>query len=153
MRMRMGYGLLVLAVLAAPVLGADNQLTAKEKKAGWILLFDGKSLDDWMAADGQPSKRPPEDGSINPHKAGYYMLVHKKMWENFILSLDFKITPKCNSGVFVRTFPLEKINGQDVGMNGIEMQILDSTDAGYCDTGAIYDLVKPTRNAMKPVGE
>jgi hypothetical protein len=39
MRMSMGYGLLVLAVLAAPVLGADNQLTAEEKKEGWILLF------------------------------------------------------------------------------------------------------------------
>ena len=153
MRMRIGCCWLLLAVLATPVLGADNQLTAKEKKAGWILLFDGKSLDDWMAADGQPSKRPPENGSINPHKAGYYMLVPKKMWEDFILSLDFKITPRCNSGIFVRTFPLERIGGQDVGMNGIEMQIFDSTGAGYYDTGAIYDLVKPTRSVMKPVGE
>ena len=33
------------------------------------------------------------------------------------------------------------------------MQILDSPDAGFSDTGAIYDLSKPTRNAMKPVGE
>ena len=153
MRMRIGCWLLVLAVFATPVLGADNQLTAKEKKAGWILLFDGKSLDDWMAADGQPSKRPPENGSINPHKAGYYMLVHEKMWEDFILSLDFKITPGCNSGIFVRTFPLEKIDGKDVGMNGIEVAIDDTQTAGYHDTGAFYDLVKPTRNAMKPAGE
>src|SRR5262249_52098568 len=29
----------------------------------------------------------------------------------------------------------------------------DSKTAGYHDTGAIYDLVKPTKNAMKPVGE
>jgi hypothetical protein len=33
------------------------------------------------------------------------------------------------------------------------VQILDSPTAGYYDTGAIYDLVKPTKNAMKPVGE
>ena len=36
---------------------------------------------------------------------------------------------------------------------GLEVQIEDSRTAGYYDTGAIYDLVKPTSNAMKPVGE
>jgi hypothetical protein len=29
----------------------------------------------------------------------------------------------------------------------------DTTSAGYHDTGAIYDLVKPAKNAMKPAGE
>ena len=33
------------------------------------------------------------------------------------------------------------------------MQIVDSATAGYYDTGALYDLVKPASNAMKPVGE
>jgi hypothetical protein len=40
-----------------------------------------------------------------------------------------------------------------VGFNGIEIAIDDTTTAGYHDTGAIYDLVQPRRNAMKPAGE
>jgi hypothetical protein len=80
-------------------------------------------------------------------------MVHKKQWSDFVLSLDFKIAKDCNSGVFVRTSSLVPRPGKDVGFNGIEVQILDSTTAGFHDTGALYDLVKPTRNTMKPVGE
>jgi hypothetical protein len=150
----MRYALAVMALLAAfPALAADNQLTEQEKKDGWILLFDGKTLDGWMTSSQQPSKRPVENGSINPHKCGGYMMVHKKQWSNFVLALDFKISKNCNSGVFVHTYSLTPRPGKDVGFNGIEVQILDSTTAGFHDTGAIYDLVKPTKNAMKPVGE
>lgn len=81
------------------------------------------------------------------------MMIHEKQWSDFLLSLDFKISKGCNSGIFVRTFPLTPRPGKDVGFNGIEVQILDSTGSGYYDTGAIYDLVKPVKNAMKPVGE
>jgi hypothetical protein len=143
----------LLAVLLASPAGADNALTEKEKDDGWILLFDGKTLDGWMTSSGKPSRTPVEDGSINPHKCGGYMMVHKEKWENFMLSLDFKISKGCNSGVFVRTYSLKPRPGKDVGFNGIEVQILDSKGAGYYDTGAIYDLVKPAKNAMKPVGE
>jgi hypothetical protein len=148
-------GLLVgiLAMAAAPASAADNELTAKEKKDGWILLFDGKTLSGWTTNTQEPGRRPVEDHCINPHKCGGYMMIHDKQWDDFVLSLDFKITKGCNSGVFVRTFPLEPLPGKDVGFNGIEVQILDTDDAGYTDVGAIYDLVKPAKNAMKPAGE
>jgi hypothetical protein len=81
------------------------------------------------------------------------MLVHTQQWENFVLQADFKITPHCNSGVFVRTASLTPRPGKDVGFNGIEIAIDDTLSAGYVDSGAIYDLSKPTRNAMRPVGE
>jgi hypothetical protein len=136
-----------------PGLAADNQLTPAEKKAGWVLLFDGKTLDGWMTSSAELSKTPVENGCINPHKCGGYMMVHMKQWGDFILSLDFKISKGCNSGVFVRTSPLTPLPGKDVGYNGIEIAIDDSQTATWHDTGAIYDLVKPTRNAMKPAGE
>ncbi len=81
------------------------------------------------------------------------MLIHEKPWSDFVLQLDFKISPHCNSGVFVRTFPLTPREGKDVGYNGIEVAVDDTTEAGFHDTGAIYDLVKPVKNAMKPVGQ
>jgi hypothetical protein len=151
--MRLGFTLMALAVWVRPVAAADNQLTEAEKKAGWILLFDGRTLDGWMTSGAKPSKRPVEDGSINPHRCGDYMMIHKQTWGNFVLTLDFKISKACNSGIFIRTWPLKPRPNKDVGFNGIEVQILDSKTAGYYDTGAIYDLVKPTKNAMKPVGE
>jgi hypothetical protein len=132
---------------------ADNELTDAEKKAGWVLLFDGKSLEGWMTSSEKPSQRQVEEGSINPHKCGGYMMIHEKVYDNFKLSLDFKISEKCNSGIFVRTFPLTPRPGKDVGFNGIEIAIDDTKTAGFHDTGAIYDLVKPKKNAMKPAGE
>jgi hypothetical protein len=133
--------------------GTDNTLTAKEKREGWILLFDGKSLDGWMTSSHMPSKKPVEEACINPHGCGGYMMVHSQQWTDFSLSLDYKISEKCNSGVFVRTSPLEPYPGKDVGWNGLEIQIMDSPTADYYDTGALYDLSKPTRQAQKPLGE
>ena len=146
---------ILLCALALPgaAWAADNELTAKEKAGGWVLLFDGKTLDGWMTSSGKPSKTPAEGGAINPHKCGGYMMVHKEKWGNYVLSLDFKISKKCNSGIFVRTSSLTPRPGKDVGFNGLEVAIDDTTSDGFHDTGAIYDLVRPKRNAMKPVGE
>ncbi len=155
------FKLLVLIVAATGVspatvgtaIAADNELTDAEKKAGWMLLFDGKSLEGWMTSSEKPSQRPVEEGAINPHKCGGYMMIHNKVYDNFKLALDFKIAEKCNSGIFIRTFPLTPRPGKDVGFNGLEIAIDDTKAAGFHDTGAIYDLVKPKKNAMKPVGE
>ena len=73
--------------------------------------------------------------------------------ENIRLALDFKISTGCNSGVFIRTFPLRARPGKDVGFNGLEVAVDDTATAGYHDTGAIYDLSKPSQNAMKPAGQ
>jgi len=143
----------LLLILSPSGLAAENQLSAAEKSEGWRLLFDGKTLEGWMTSARKPSARPVEDGCLNPHRSGHYMLVHTQQWSNFVLSLDFKISKKCNSGIFIRTSSLEPLPGKDVGYNGIEVAIDDTTGAGFVDTGALYDLSKPSRNAMKPVGE
>jgi len=136
-------------MLSAP----GNTLSSTEKGAGWILLFDGKSLDGWTTPEGRESNTPIQDGAINSHGCGGYMMTYSQPFADFTLALDFKISPKCNSGIFVRTFPLTPLPGKDVGWNGIEIAIDDTTEAGYVDTGAIYDLSKPTKNTMKPAGE
>ncbi len=152
---------LIVLVLLGPAAGvepakglkADNALSDDESKNGWILLFDGKSLAGWQTSSGKPSKVPVEDGCINPHGSGGYMMTHQKTWANFVLSLDFKISKGCNSGVFIRTSSLTPRPGKDVGFNGIEVAIDDTTTSGFHDTGAIYDLVKPSKNMMKSVGQ
>jgi hypothetical protein len=150
---RIAFLACLLSLSGAQALAADNVLTRAERRAGWLLLFDGKTLNGWMTSDSKPSRRPLEDGCINPHLCGHYMMVHTQQWSNFVLSLDFKISKGCNSGIFVRTASLTARPGKDVGFNGLEVQILDTTNADYYDTGALYDLSKPTKNTMKPAGE
>ena len=147
-----------LAGFACQADAVDNQLTPREKKAGWILLFDGKSAKDWMTSKWQPCPEVLDHGTIDPAKCptlgvGGWDMVYERPWTDFILKLDFKISPHTNSGVMMRIWPLKSLPGWDVEYNGLEVQILDSHTAGYYDTGALYDLVKPATNAMKPVGE
>lgn len=139
--------------LATPLCAAENALSDEEVKAGWVLLFDGESLAGWQTSSEKASQRPVEENAINPHKCGGYMMIHEKTWGDFRLSLDFKISEGCNSGVFVRTYPLKPREGKDVGFNGIEVAIDDTKGSGFHDTGAIYDLVRPTENAMLPAGQ
>jgi hypothetical protein len=139
---------LVLAGLAA-----STAHSGEAGQDGWIRLFDGTTLHGWITSSRTPSRTPVEDGALNPHKSGGYMLIHERQWSDFVLVLDFKLSKGCNSGIFIRTFPLTPRSGKDVGFNGIEIALDDTTGAGFHDTGAIYDLVKPSRNAMKPAGE
>ena len=153
MILRTSLATLVLAFLAAPLAAADNELTDQEKKNGWVLLFDGKSTSGWMSIKEEPlPEKNVQEGALNPHPCNY-MLVHGKVWDNFRLEMDFKISKKCNSGIFIRTFPLAPRPDKDVGFNGIEVAVDDTTAAGLHDTGALYDLVPPKKNAMHPAGE
>jgi hypothetical protein len=149
---RISIAALLLATGFA-VNAADNTLTDEEKQAGWQLLFDGKTTTGWMTPkEGPLPDTHVQEGSLNPHPCNY-MLVYQKPLDNFELALDFRLSLKCNSGIFIRTWPLTPRPGKDVGFNGIEIAIDDTREAGFHDTGAIYDLVKPSKNAMKPVGE
>ena len=143
----------VVALGSALVRGEDNRLSEQERADEWRLLFDGKTTAGWVSLKNEAlPDRHVQDGSLNPHPCNY-MLVYEKPLENYVLQLDFKISPKCNSGVFIRTSSLTPRAGRDVGFNGIEIAIDDTAGTGFHDTGAFYDLVKPRVNAMKPAGE
>lgn len=141
----------------------DNELTKDEKKDGWILAFDGKTLDGWKAVDARngktfPSRRPVIDGTLNPHKSGGYMVYYDKRLGDFVASLDFKLgqppgDSSCNSGIFLRTASLKARPGKDVGYNGIEVALDSTTTNDYIDAGALYDLSRPLRQMVRDIGE
>ncbi len=156
--------MMVVSVLAASVAsagapkppdeGRGGALTEPERREGWIPLFDGVTLNGWMTNTRAASQTAVEDGAINPHRSGGYMLIHEKQWSDFILSLDYRLSNGCNSGVFVRTFPLTPRAGKDVGFNGLEIALDDTAPGtGYHDSGALYDLARPSHNAQRPAGE
>ncbi|MSR32225.1 MAG: DUF1080 domain-containing protein [Gemmataceae bacterium] len=130
----------------------DNTLTGMEKDEGWVLLFDGKTAKGWISPKGKAiANTHVQQGALNPHPCEY-MLTTEKTFDNFLLSLDYRISGKCNSGVFFRTFPLQPRPGRDVGFNGLELAIDDTKGTGFHDTGAIYDLVRPAKSAALPAG-
>ena len=80
------------------------------------------------------------------------MMIHKKAWENFVLSCDFKIAKGCNSGIFIRTVRSSRGPTRTSASTAWRCRSWTARPPAST-TPAIYDLVKPTENAMKPVGE
>jgi hypothetical protein len=148
--------LAVVALLATTAAGRaqtkDNELTPQEIKDGWQLLFDGKEAKKWMLPNGKPLPATHvQEGCINPHKCGASWTYYDAKFGDFVLSLDFKIDPKCNSGVFFRV-----ANPKDEVYSGFEMQVLDHgivKELSRNDCGAIYDCLAPSKNVMKKAGE
>ena len=95
-----------------------------------------------MTDQGQPSKTPVEDGSLNPNKCGGYLLVHKDQWEDSILALDFKIM-----SLPVIEEPLRfhiSLNVSDLSSSVAFYRVLFGMEAAKChDDYAKFDLVDP----------
>ncbi len=126
-----------------------NDLTEKEIRDGWELLFDGKSLAGWGATGSMDSWKA-EDGCICWRKPGGYYLYTLKRFTDFQLQIDFRIEKDGNTGIIIRWSDLRDRH------TGMEVQILDSFGVTEIDNricGALYDLVAPQRNACKPAGE
>ena len=79
--------------------GTHNVLSASEAAAGWILLFDGRTLSGWTQL-GESDWRG-EDGTMTA-SMGTGFLVTPRPYENFEFKADFWASETVNSGVFVR---------------------------------------------------
>jgi hypothetical protein len=136
-----------------------NTLSPAETKAGWKLLFDGKSTKGWRGykkakvptawkvADGALvfDKRPGDEGGD---------LVTADQYESFELQIDWKIVEGGNSGVMYHVSESETYPWQ----TGPEMQVLDNqrhadgkspvTSAGSC-----YALFAPGKDVTRPAGQ
>jgi hypothetical protein len=128
-----------------------NTLTAREKAAGWRLLFDGTSTKGWR---GYRQKSVPAGwralggALVRVAKAGD--LITEDQLGDFELTFDWKVSHGGNSGVFYRATEATRA----IHENAPEYEIRDSafwTDNPYTN-GANYALYPPTRDAARPVG-
>lgn len=142
---RMTWAAAVLVILVTTI-GA-----AAEKEAGFVSLFDGKTLKGWKGA---VKGYVVEDGAIVciPKKGGF--LYTDKEYANFEIRFEFKLEPGSNNGLGIRT----PIPGNPA-YAGMELQILDNTAAKYKNLkphqyhGSIYGVVPAKRGFLKPVGQ
>jgi hypothetical protein len=142
---------------SAPV----NTLSSAEKNKGWKLLFDGKTAEGWHGYNmqGMPDSWFIEDNSLTMIPANMEEsqgIVTDKIYKNFALYVDFKLTKSANSGILYQvfedpkyTFPYE---------TGPEFQIIDHEnwpdpleDWQIC--GACYAMYPPKSKPYKELGE
>ena len=83
-------------------------------------------------------------------------IITRETYDNFELTLEWKISPGGNSGIFFRVVEDSTLNA--VYLTGPEMQVLDN--GGHADgkipstsAGSNFALHAPTRDATKAVGE
>lgn len=139
----------------------DNTLSKKEKDQGYQLLFDGKSMDEWRTYQNKPAGSWSVDsgalhcwGNDANHGGVTADLVTKKQFENFDLSLDWKISPKGNSGILYMVTEDSPYSFQ----SGPEYQIID--DKNYPEkledwqhTAANYDMNPAPDAISNPAGQ
>jgi hypothetical protein len=132
---------------------------------GWKSLFNGRDLTGWRqiknmgrwTLETDTEARGTwvvEDGTLA--RKGGADLWTVDQYGDFILDLEYKYAPGCNSGVLFR---LAKPGNKDVDWweEGVmEMQILDTHGVAkptMHDGGALYDMMPPTANAMRKAGQ
>ena len=146
---------------------APNTLTEAEKADGWVLLFDGKTSEGWRGykKDHFPSAWQVVDGTIYMIGSGRGEagdkeggdIIYDKEFQNFTLSLEWKISEGGNSGIFY----LGEEELDYIWKTAPEMQVLDNEkhpDAklgkdGNRQAGSLYDLIPAKPQNANPVGE
>ena len=153
-----------VAGFSRTVAAADpiNTLTAAEKKAGWTLLFDGKSLAGWRGykqPDAAKTRWKIEDGllTLDPGDGkdtrGALDIVTDATYDRFELSWEWRISEGGNSGL--KYFVLEDMDSAI----GHEYQLID--DERHADakigphrqTAAFYDVLQAASRPTKPAGQ
>ncbi len=130
-------------------------LTAEERAAGWRSLFDGATTTGWR---GYKRSDVPDgwrviDGALTRVGSGGDIITTDQ-FGNFELSLEWKVQPGGNSGVFYRVTE----EGDQTYFTGPEMQVLD--DERHADgksrltsAGANYGLHPAPAGVVRPAGE
>jgi hypothetical protein len=143
-----------------------NKLTGKEKKAGWVLLFNGKNFTGWRQYNGteMPKNWIIEDNAMkvftgegkNPGQgSGGDIIYSIKKFKNFELSIDWKVSEMGNSGIF---YYICEVPDQGIYYAAPEVQVLDNvkaTDNKVAShlAGSLYDMLPADPNTVKPTGE
>lgn len=143
-----------------------NKITAKEKKDGWVLLFNGKDFQGWRQCNGleMPANWIIEDNAMKVFTGEGKMagsgsngdiLFADKIFKNFELSVDWKASEMANSGIF---FNVREVPGKPIYYAAPEIQVLDNVNATDNKNpthlaGSLYDIIGADPKTVHPAGE
>jgi len=134
-----------------------NKLSEGEKKDGWILLFDGKTTNGWTGFNLDtitPNWTVKNDILYADGSKGD--IVSDLQFENFELSLEWKISKGGNSGVFYHV--KEGAEYTEIWRTGIEMQVMDNTNNAMAKdpikgAGSLYAMYAPGKKVNTTSGK
>jgi rhodanese-related sulfurtransferase len=147
---RLAWGL-ALGMIVAGGLSAFAQ--DKSEAAGFVSLFDGKSLAGWT---GSLVGYGVENGNLICVAGGKGNLLTEAEYSDFVFQFEFKLTAGANNGLGIRC---PKVAEGNLHLDGIELQILDDTAEKYKTLkpyqyhGSIYGIVPAKVGSLKPLGE
>jgi Domain of Unknown Function (DUF1080) len=134
--------LVALGCLAPALAGGDDKPASE---AGWVSLFDGKTLEGWtpMPTSKQVSHWEVKDGVLEGSGGPSMLYSPRGDYKNFKYRAEVKIADKANSGMYFRTkkgprFP-----------DGYEAQV-NSTHGDKVRTGSLYNHVKVFEDLVPP---
>ena len=128
-------------------------LPEEEKKAGFEVLFDGRSLEKWH---GNTTAYVPVDGNIyvTANYGGTGNLYTNKKYSDFVYRFEFCFGVEgVNNGIGIRTK-----EGADAAYEGMEIQVLDHDAPIYADLqpyqqhGSVYGIIVPKHIDFGPIG-
>jgi len=146
---------------------AKAEMTAMPDAEGWVDLFNGKTTKgwrtyrkktigkSWVVKDGALTLEVVTDGDETRSEDGGDIITEDQ-YEDFELSLEWKISPCGNSGILFNVIEGEKY--ERTYHTGPEMQVLDNDchpDAKIHThrSGDLYDLIACSKEVEKPAGE
>jgi hypothetical protein len=122
---------------------------------GFVVLFDGKTLNGWSLLGKSGDGYLVQGGSIVCPPGGGGNLLTEKQFSNFILRFEFKLVDGSNNGLAIRS-PL--IAGS-VAYEGMELQIIDNNSERYKAIqpwqkhGSLYHVFPAKTGFLKKPGE
>ena len=137
-----------------------NTLSKVEIKKNWKLLFDGKTMDGWRFYQNKSCNSWKVEGGMLHAKAlpkdssgKRADLITTDEYENFVLTLDWKLSPQGNSGILylvTEEFSAPYYSGPDY-------QLIDDDEfpeklEDWQKTGANYAMNPPKIAASNPIG-
>lgn len=145
----------VIVALVMGLAGVGLLAQGDAADAGFVSLFDGRSLAGWRLVGGTGPGYVVRDGILVCPKEGGGNLFTEREYADFVLRFEFRTEPGGNNGVGIRA-PYEG----DPAYQGMEIQILDDGHELYKGKirseqhhGSIYDVIPARTGYLKPAGE
>ncbi len=149
------FALSVACIVSTSFVAADgpaNTLTDEEKAAGWMLLFDGTSTDQWRnyQKEGISDGWKVADGVLTRAAKGAGDIITRQKFGSFEIVLDYRISKGGNSGLMYHVTE----DGKTPWQTGPETQIQDNVDGHDPQkAGWLYQFYPAEKDATRPAGE
>ncbi len=146
--LRSSLAILLMVVLGFSLVPALSLSAEEADDDGWKPLFNGKNLDGWVQRGGKAKYRVEDNqivGSSVPNTQNSFLCT-KRHYADFILELQFRVNPKLNSGVQIRSHCFDE--KKTIEWNGKKITIPAGRVHGYqveidplerAWSGGIYD--------------